>query len=267
MSKFFGILVVYYPEKYRKAIEKFKKLLRSVSNEFIILIVVNNPNLLVGENADFEVLYNEIDSTSEFQGYFCGLSYLNEKYQIPLDSLVVVANDTFASHQHYSLVDKILFVKALKRIYCSNNCIVGEVNSFGEVLDVGGYAFSRWVSTYLFALNGLSVNYLLNLNIINMGQFPNRESIIDIQKSSMSFASKRTIKRIDLWLLPGDSKRGWRGSNSMSPDTYLRKVVAILNEYQLSAKISEKGKIINVYSNFLSKTYLRLRHFAMRHLK
>jgi hypothetical protein len=267
MSKIFGILVVYYPEKYCKAIEIFKKLLRSISNEFTMLVVVNDPELVLGEDVDFEVFYNEIDSTSEFKGYFCGLSYLNEKYQIPLDSLVVIANDTFVSHQYYSLVDKILFVRALKRISYSNNCIVGEVNSFGEVLDVGGYAFRSWVSTYLFALNGSSVNFLLKHNIITMEQFPNRESIIDIQKSLMSFVSKQTMKRIDMWLLPGDSKRSWHGSSTMSPDTYLRKVVAILNEYQLSVKIGNNGKIINVYNNFLSKTYLRLRHFAMRHLK
>ena len=239
----YGILVIYYEDKFERAIEEFNQLISKINSEYEILIISNNPKI---GTSRFKCIEGN-DKTSEFSGWQEGLKSIKS---IKDDDLVIFGNDTFCTHRKWSDFEKNCFIKIFEK--CkerSTPCFAGEIDSVKHSMKILGYVFSSWVSSYLFSMNGhllKKIGYKIHLDpSISKRVFSDVSNRKINWSEDIDFALR---KQLENWLDP-KNPNGWY--NKSPNDLIISiKLNAIINELYISAYIYNNGyKIYDSYRN------------------
>ena len=260
----YAVLVCYY-EKYKKnSIVEFHKLLASFGHPFTIIIVNNNHNLqkcsdnynlieIAGSNAGWE-----------FSAWDEGVQYIKENYDpLSAQDFFIFANDTFNHHRLFCFLDLFFFKQSvLKHVASSKPTIIGEVNSFNQEFSVDGYSGTKWVSTYLFAVN---FNYMNKLLKFDMGDDTFQTLCTDVTLKNIVFSNKVSVNlasHLTDWMYPKTKKFSWYGNKKNDVTLFRNKLKAILNEKRLSINcLRYGGEIISSYHTIPSSLYLKIKNF------
>jgi hypothetical protein len=149
-----GILLLYYPSFAAEATRRFVDLLKSVSNDHVLVIVQNQKMHLPHTNLRGAHVVIGDNTLHEFSGWQSGLEYCQQRKLIPRHGILVFANDTFCHHNKFGPITRWCFVHAFKKLlkHPERMALAGEVHPTGGVFRLDGLPFSQWVSTYLYAM-------------------------------------------------------------------------------------------------------------------
>jgi hypothetical protein len=256
-----GILVLWSPERVNQSISQFRRLLKGISSDTHLIVVLNNPLLSVVPE-DFSVIRwtNEL---YEFGGWDYGLSTLDCNLRKKLQ-LVVFGNDTFSFHRSWATIDKWAFQRAFARAAQTDAAILtGATSTFNKPFDMEDVRLNSWISTYLFAINP----ELLERLEWRLGA--NRDTLAHFVKGGVDedafFSSEMSInlrEHLTAWLFVRQGKHRWRNAEPLSRenhDRFLEKARCIVCEKLLTARsLALGGTIRSVYGQFPLPFLLRV---------
>ncbi|WP_241647872.1 hypothetical protein [Rosenbergiella metrosideri] len=240
----YGIILVYYPKYYLRAISEFKNFLNSISMDNKIIIVTNNQKLFkVGYEDEIWVMGNNINW--DFSGWDSGAETISDKLQ-EKDS-IIFANDTFCHHNPWGKFEKLSAALTFKYNYKLNKLtpkpiLSGHVLTFDQNFDILGNKSNVWVSTYLFMVSfklfeildkKISIEEKLlsqSVNYSNSDQSLKWENI-----------SPNLQEHINEWMFPKNIRNGWYNNDCDDIQIKIRKIKTIINEKYIAAKCSSAG--------------------------
>ncbi|HIF9248507.1 TPA: hypothetical protein ACX6Q2_003411 [Photobacterium damselae] len=250
------VFVSYYPEYFKKSLDKLISLNRENISDLNIVVVNNNAsNNLIGENKTYDLLVGD-NSYWEFSGWEQGLDFLNKKYDLKDEDIIIFANDTFCQHRSFGVIDKYIFEKGFNRLYEEKNIAIGDVDSFGKSFEICSHTQKEWISTYLFGMHYGTVKKILPLSSLKSLEdeifFLNGE----IKGIDISISLR---KHLENWLLPNDNT-GWYKARKSDDNILKRKLLAILHEKKLSCNLLENDiKLVGVYKPFIFRFFRKIR--------
>lgn len=152
--KVVGILLIYYQPYVAEATQYFTELLQSISKNFVLVIVKNQDLELPLSVQHHQHVINGDNTLREFSGWQAGIEYCESQQLMPLNGIVIFANDTFCHHNKFGPITRWAFRRSFRKILKSPTrmSLVGEVHPTGSEFTIGTKIFSKWVSTYVFAM-------------------------------------------------------------------------------------------------------------------
>lgn len=245
----YGILLIYYDNCERLALEKFFDIVGRLGKEYEVVAINNaNPGVWVTEHKKYAEIGGD-NRVREFSGWDRGIQYIKSRTSIREEDFFVFGNDTFCSHRDWHAVIKRRFIKSVKKLRAQEGAgICGEVNSFGESFELIGLRADNWVSTYLFGATG---SYLMNSDYrLSLTERELSLMVQDIKKGQVIWkdvVDPNLQAHIQQWLFPTEGAEGWYGAEAESDEIKLQKLRAILNEKYISAKCYNlKGSVVDV---------------------
>lgn len=255
-----GFLCCYYPKYSGRAIAETRNVLKAICDDFRLVIVDNsgclsnyvaasNEKVVLGSNAGWEFsAWDEGVAAGEYDA----------------SDILIFLNDTFCHHRPYTFVDRMLFVRAIRKLRGSP-LFVGEVNAIQGKIGINEMEFPAWVSSYFFAMKGITKTNLGKLDYIGENSL-HKEAKYSLSDNGGQFQlSPRLRAHIQNWLFPSD-KPGWHGVSR--PDGVKElKLMAILNEKMLSCRLYKGGVVFEgVYSGRVASIYFKLMNKLFRTL-
>lgn len=243
----FFVVAAYY-EKYlphvlaeMRGIERASKRLGMQTE---CLFVLNNPALAPLLETPF-ILHD--NSGMEFGAYQRGLDEISRK--VGDEDLVIFANDTFCTHHCFSTVLRSNLLSAVQRMAATP----GEPTAAGPI-DTSFYSFcvrtiriSRWVSTWMFAMNAAALRAIDGLIYVPEvdTDIQQSECVDDFFSRDMDEALKRYLCD---WLFRTEPvttwHERWHGARTLTPESagvLADKARSILQEKYLSARLEARS--------------------------
>lgn len=242
----YGILLVYYEDRRRQALEKFFDIVGRLGDDFKV-VVVNNAKLgiWVTDCKKFVEIGGD-NRVREFSGWDRGIQYIKTNFVIQEDDIFIIANDTFCFHRNWHALKRNWFIDSVAKLRaqrCTGIC--GEVSTFGKSFELVGLRADNWVSTYLFGLTG---SYVINSDF-RLSLTENELSLMvqDIKNGQIIW--RETVDanlqiHLQEWLFPPEGVAGWYSARVTNDEIKLQKLRAIINEKYLSAKCCNMGGCI-----------------------
>jgi hypothetical protein len=264
----YGILIGFYPEYQRKAINKFCKLIAASNSDHKIIYVNNNPFPPSQKIPGVDLLLPGDNRVWEFSGWDVALHHLRENSKIGSDDTFVFANDTFCHHHFFTTIDRLAFHATIQRHKSERTpWIIGEINGSGIPFSILDMPFSFWASTYLFAANVAFLNAIDWRVALKESEL---SSVINgIVDDKIIWGEKISCELqiyLQEWLFPTHPNTGWYKAKDNS--LKIGKIRAILNEKYLSARLFCAGGAIKpIYNSPLLKLYFRAKHKLFRSIK
>lgn len=253
----FGILVVYTESYFLSSLREFEKVLKLISSDYKVVVVLNNSDLREKINVFMEDGTDYIlgsNSFYEFSGWDEGLTFIKENYfDSYKDSGYVFCNDTFCHHRTYTFIHSLaLSFSSRFALSSSKPTIAGEVNSIGKSFEFNNIKLDSWVSSYFFSVNNLAMK-LLDFEVLPTNEVVNKYLVGGaVEEDFFSEAMDSTLKRHLLhWLFHG----GWYRSeplNSNNMKFFYYKARSIIAEYNLSSK-AYKNNLVFIDTYYLIK--------------
>ncbi|KQN63728.1 hypothetical protein ASF13_19330 [Erwinia sp. Leaf53] len=255
----YGIILVYY-DKYRdSAIEKFDCLLKSINEDYKIIIVNNAINY---DKSNY--LINEIEGKNvhwEFSGWDEGIKSLGG---LKDDDVIILANDTFCHHNKWDYFTKLFFSRGFRSVYNKNLktpgvFLSGTTDTFWQTFSILDKKSSLWASTYLFLITSKLLKEMGGKVSIEEDDL-DRLVKPDGDKAVLfgGEISENLQRHISKWMFPKDETEGWYNSNKIDPARRVRKIKTILNEKYISAScLDASGEVIEV--NPIKKIKLKIK--------
>lgn len=250
------IFVSYYSKYFDESLKKLVNLSNKISKNATIIVVNNNQiSNIIENNNKFDLLIGD-NSSWEFSAWDQGIQYIEKKYKIKNDDVIIFANDTFCQHRHFSYLDKVIFAKNFKKLYQYSDIVVGDVDSFGESFSILSKVGNKWISTYLFGMRYSTAKKCFPFS-----------SLIDMEKNILIEngeikgidVSQSLLKHLESWLFSSNDI-GWYKSKKVDENILKKKLMAILHEKNLSCKLIESNiTLVGVYSPFVVKLLRKLR--------
>jgi hypothetical protein len=245
----------YYAENKEKSLNFVKRLMSEYDKEFDCkAILVQNSDMDLAVD-DYVLNDNRVSVVcgSNSRWEFSAWNEAVEAVEINESDVVIVFNDTVLTHRFYTWLDFTLFTSKLNSSF-GERFVLGEVNSSGKSLEVGGVEITEWVSTYLFAIDGMTLRGIGGF-LVEEGEYISP----DFKLINMSVSLKAHINK---WIFPDDKKNGWYKSGSvggLSVDFINKKINAIYCEKSLSARSVDFGaKLVSVYDGPIYGLYRKL---------
>lgn len=269
-SIIFGVMLSYYPHYLDAALTEFIAILSSISHNYKVIVVNNNPDGNSLKLVDDHVVVIDGDNSSwEFSGWHVGLKYIKQTEHFSNANCIIFANDTLNKHRIFSFVDRKLFVNSIKSMPKTRPAICGELNAIGanpESFSIYMAKANGWISSYLYALNR---PMLLRLDQFDMKSEFDR-ALLKYNQHGFQFdsllVSQNLSDYIRDWLFPDVARHGWYGSSRIAAgnvELLKNKLRAILNEKFLSANcVASGGVLVDVYAGRAAKLY----QYVMRKL-
>lgn len=254
-----GVLLLYYPQYARNAVEVFADFLRSLSEDYGI-VIVRNGNVPLAERPDVVAVVDGENALREFSGWNSGLDYFKENIQGEPSELLVFANDTFCHHNRFGVFTRAAFRKTFKAIMNQPAvaAMAGEEFFLGKPYALDGLASKSWICTYLFAWNRSAMAGLGTLT----PQTPIESFYARNERGELVFServSENLSKHIVSWLT-GSTSTSWKGvgaTGASGLEKLQGKANSILCEKYLSASAVSRGvRLVNV---FPGESWKRLR--------
>ncbi len=238
----YGVILIYYEKYYIRAISEFERLLSKMGANYKLIVVTNNLNINPLKRND--ICWIEGDNTNwDFSGWQKGLAEVSSVHD---KDVFIFANDTFCYHNHwgrYELASASIVFKLCNAISKFNNksIICGHRLFLSEKYTLLGNTTDKWVSTYLFFMNGRAINSLDKKICLSEGQLNrlvSHDENGEIEWGDVSFTLQ---KHITEWIFPDTPDVGWYNQSNTDIDIKIRKIKTILNEKYLTA-VCEKNK-------------------------
>lgn len=258
-----GVLLVYSAEHAKAAVRRFASFMRQVG-EAHTLVVVDNASPGVADALPPGAHLVAGDNTlREFSGWQAGIEHCRRHGLWGRDTVVVLANDTFATHNKFGPVTRHGFVRAFKGLlrHPRDRVLVGDVHGGRYQLEVCGLPLHQWVSTYLFAatsallddIGGIAPSCDLD------AFFTGRADARDFVTGPLNAHMKRHVEQ---WLFDRDGQSRWYGADAITEQNYGRfvgKAKSIICEKWLSARtLAAGGKLEPVFGSQLTRQLRRL---------
>ena len=254
------IVALYYPHYYGKV---RKEIFSIFKNTDLNIIFVDNSNKIVPENEPaLNVQWLKGSNTAgEFSAWDEGYSLLEQSNIKDNDDIVIFMNDTFCHHRFFTIYDRILYRRAVKR--CSSKGIYGELNSTGKIFAIHQVAFTAWISSYVFLGRRENIVKLLPLNsasTISEEKFTQIGNDLTNKKVNIPFFSDNLNQHLSNWLFP-KNESGWYNAGKISGNQLLFKLKAIINEKLLTYNAINNNLDVNdIYQGKINRIYNSVRN-------
>ncbi len=245
-----GVLLLYYPQYARNAVEVFAAFLKSLSPDYGIVIVTNG-NVPLADRPDVVAVIDGENSLREFSGWNSGLDYFKKNIQGDSSELLVFANDTFCHHNRFGVFTRAAFRKTFKAIMNrpAVAAMAGEEFFLGKPYALDGLASKSWICTYLFAWNRSAMAGMGPLT----PQAPIESFYARNERGELVFServSENLSRHIASWLT-GSTPTSWKGvgaTGASGLEKLQGKANSILCEKYLSAAAVSRGvQLVNVF--------------------
>ena len=243
-----GILLVYYPEYFARALARFRRLLTKLDRNALLVVVNNGPLLPSSVYAQDLTILEGDNALREFSGWRVGIAHCRNEFAVDDNTLFILANDTFCHHNKFGPITEAAFVRAFRKIkQCKQRfAIGGEVNGGVTEMSILGQSFQKWVSTYLFAITSPLLAALDDLAVpCDMDTFfGSPDSATGFLTGPLNAALRRHVEH---WLFDTSGTNRWYGAGALTPSTwrsYVGKAKSILFEMYLSASCARKQALI-----------------------
>lgn len=247
-----GVLVVYDQDRAQKAQSVFSNLLQNCSTQHKLCVVSNNKGICIGDVKGSNI-------AAEFSGWEEGLS----QYNLENFDAIVFANDTFCTRREFNKCDIDKFTKKIiKASRTKSNFIIGEVSwsiNYSRLLK-GKKFLLRWIRTSIFAMPPATYTAIRGVGIN-----PCALSYLIKIDSNFHLLYEKSIhplmrERIQNWLFPENSSKGWYKSNIVSIETLQLKAKCILQELDLAIRCEATGSTLIPLNNI---NFLKLLIFSL----
>lgn len=243
-----GVFLAYYPSYYEESISTFKKLLSTVSKDYVLIVVANNSEIKVDKNVDYFI--RGTNPNSEFHGYQDGVDLLKNLFAPIEIELVIFANDTFCKHRKWTEQSNAVFATTFQ-LYNQKDgqYLVGECDKIKDTMVLDGCRFKSWVSSYLFGITYGLIAKSDSFFVLPDGAFTNVVARVTEDSIEWSSCANNELKKfVGRWMDPRN-KAGWYARAS-SVDRRYNKLKSILSEYFLTVNVLKSGgQIVDVYSS------------------
>jgi hypothetical protein len=180
------------------------------------------------------------NSGAEFGGYQAGVERLKEAGMPPW---VVLANDTFSTHDHFGTIERRRLVDQLATDK-DHPTIVGRVESLPRSFELAGHRSHRWITTNIFAVNSAALRALHHR--IYDGAL---EALVAETADARAFfapdISPILRSHVASWLFGNENHYPtWYAASPLTAQNAVkmaRKARAILQEMHLSASLEASG--------------------------
>lgn len=265
-----GILLLYYRPFALEAIRRFVDLLKSVSKDYVLVIVENQKMQLPHTVLHDAHIVTGDNSLHEFSGWQAGLDYCKRSGLVPQHGILVFANDTFCHHNKFGPITNWCFVHAFKKLLKNPEkvALAGEVHPTGGVFSLDGQPFSQWVSTYLYAMTvPLSAKVESLTMPLNLDRFFTGHATSD--KFLMGPLNENLKNHLVNYLFGLRGSAKWYAAAPISEQNlakFVGKTKSILCEMHLSAvTIRLGGQLVSVFDNQFVQQARRLERLLPRY--
>jgi hypothetical protein len=240
MSPSVGILCVHYYESYAEdSIRTHAMLAESLPQSHSVFVANNGAvraalvRLLESRRSSYEIISHD-NTGLEFGAYQTGLDQLQKRKP----EWIIVANDTFATHDNFSSIYRQRFASEVS-VSKTIPTVVGRVDRISRSYQVEGMRTNRWIQSNVFAINQQALSVL-----DNRLYWPALESLIRDSSDEAEFFSPLVDpilkEHLSIWLFRSRPGPHWYLSEPLSAANsarMARKARSILQEKYLSAAL------------------------------
>ncbi len=248
------IFVQYDIKRYPKSFECFKRKIEASiinSNLKITYVVVDNYADSVFELKNDENLHliSGENGEWEFSGWDRGVKYILGRESAP--DVLHFANDAWHAYG-WTLLDKISIFNVALSLKNSPLQVVGQIDSKGFPMHINKFDVSEWVCTNNYFMSPHVYRMLKQLTSFTSNEL---DEIVPVKHEGGVYFSQPSILSTSYqnmvlnWLL-----NEWHGKFKVSESTWPKfrlKILAMLNESMLTARIKGLGCHTTSYSKFI----------------
>lgn len=242
-----AILVVYSEAFADTAIQVFTDLVRRIDPQAQLIVVNNNARLQLKPYDHVRVLSGS-NELHEFGAWQTGIDHLRQQAGVAALRTLVLANDTFCHYRAMGALEQGAFVRATRATARTHRAAACGELSYApndQAFGILGVRMSRWIATYLFALNRSALEALdwqIHPGLAEVARWAPCGPTEDSFFSQEMEAGLR--QRFGGWLFGRDGLPRWRRWAPLSPENHAQmrgKAHAMVCELLLTARLLQRG--------------------------
>lgn len=261
-ERVFVVSVGFY-EKYHQQASALAGLLARKLNAQACYLVWNNSELPRASLEAFTHVLQSDNSQWEFSAWDLARQQIEREFGLRESDIIIFLNDTVRFHRIFTRLDVFLLLyklKILRGLHGSTAALLGEKLSPGKQFSLRGQAFTQWISTYCFAVNG---KFLQQAQRLHFSAMEFEELIAGVDEAGIQFlpaVNPVLAQHINGWLFPKADQHGWykakAGGAKIPAEIMQKKAMAILNEKRLSCICQNAdGVLIGLYDELPERKY------------